>query len=138
MESPNLLAVLAGAVSAMIIGALWYGPLFGARWMRLIGTTEEEIRASMNPLKTYGLTFMAFIIVAYVLGHVVLAFEAAFGMVGVAAGLQAGFWCWLGFVLAIGWQAVAYEDKPLLLYLINMGYNLACLLVMGAILGVWG
>lgn len=138
MESPNLLAVLAGAVSAMIIGALWYGPLFGSLWMRLIGTTEEAIRETMNPLKTYGLTFVAFLVVAYVLGHIVLAFEAAFAMQGVSAGLQAGFWCWLGFVLAIGWQAVAYEDKPLALYAINMGYNLLCLLAIGAILGLWG
>ena len=138
METPNLLAVLLGGVAAMVIGALYYGPLFGKAWMRLMNTTEEEIQATMNPLKTYGLTFIAFLVVAYVLGHIVQAYAAAFGLSGLMAGLQAGFWCWLGFVAAIRWQAVAYEDEPLALYGLNLGYNLLCFLAIGALHGWLG
>ena len=83
-------------------------------------------------------TFIAFLVVAYVLGHIVQAYEAAFNLSGLMAGLQAGFWCWLGFVAAIRWQAVAYEDEPLALYGLNLGYNLLCLLAIGALHGWLG
>ena len=39
----NWIAVLIGAVVNMMIGAMWYGPLFGERWMEENGFTMEKI-----------------------------------------------------------------------------------------------
>ena len=33
----NWLAIVAGMVANMVVGALWYGPLFGKRWMKELG-----------------------------------------------------------------------------------------------------
>jgi hypothetical protein len=53
-------------------------------------------------------------------------------------GLFAAFLCWLGFVAFTSINSVTYEHKPVKLYLINTGYQLVSMLIMGAILAVWG
>lgn len=137
MFQPNLVAILAAGLLPMLLGSLWYGPLFGKMWMNLIGKTEEEIRANMKPVKMYVVTFIMALIMAYVLSYAIEGFVAVFGKTGLLAGAQVGFWLWLGLVLTAGYQAVAFEDKNLRLFIINMAYNLVTLLAMGALLGVW-
>ena len=51
MYEVNLLAVLVAGIVPMIVGFLWYGPLFSKRWLALMETTEEEIRKNFNPLE---------------------------------------------------------------------------------------
>jgi len=137
MENPNMWAVLGASLLPMIIGSLWYGPLFGRLWMRLIEITEDEIKASFNPLKSYGVTYIGAFLTAYVLAHILQAYAGAFDVSGTGAGVEGAFWVWLGFVLTIGWQAVAFENKKISVYALNMAYNLITLLLMGAVLGTW-
>ena len=42
----NWIAVVIGSVFNMILGALWYGPLFGKLWLRLIDKKREEMQGS--------------------------------------------------------------------------------------------
>lgn len=137
MEQPNFLAVFVAGVIPMVFGFLWYGPLFGNMWMRLVETTEEEIRETLNPLKTYGVTFVLAVVMAYVLARIVLALQGAYEISGLMAGLQGGFWCWLGFVVVTKWQNVAFSDEKISVYALNMAFNLVSLLAMGALLGIW-
>ena len=137
MYTPNLLALLVAGILPMVIGSLWYGPLFGKMWMKLMGKTEEEIREGLSPIKMYVVPFIASLVMAFVLAHILEAFAKAYEATGLVAGAQAGFWIWVGFVLTVGYQAVAYEDKKLRLFGLNMAYNLLSLLAMGALLGVW-
>jgi hypothetical protein len=37
------LAVVVAAIVSMVIGGLWYGPLFGKMWVELSGMTEEKV-----------------------------------------------------------------------------------------------
>ncbi|MDO8488446.1 MAG: DUF1761 family protein [bacterium] len=37
MVPVNYLAILAAAVLSMVLGFLWFGPLFGQTWMKLMG-----------------------------------------------------------------------------------------------------
>jgi hypothetical protein len=39
MITINYLAVIAAAIAAVGVGVLWYGPLFGKEWMKLMGYT---------------------------------------------------------------------------------------------------
>jgi hypothetical protein len=137
MYQPNLLAVLVAGVIPMVIGSGWYGPVFGRMWMNLIGKTEEEIRSSVSPIKMYVVTFIMSLVTAFVLAHILQAFADAYGVTGLWAGVQGAFWMWLGFVVTVGYQSVAFEDKKLRLFALNMGYNLVSFLAMGALLGVW-
>ncbi len=137
MYSPDYLAILVAGFIPMIIGALWYGPLFGQKWMAMMGKTEEELKEGFNPLKSYGVTFLMSLFMALVLAHVLQAWDEAYTVTGWAAGMQGGFFSWLGFVVTVGWQNVSFEGQKMGVYLLNMAYNLVALLAMGALLGVW-
>lgn len=39
MVPVNYLAILVAAVLSMVLGFLWYGPLFGKEWTKLMGVT---------------------------------------------------------------------------------------------------
>ncbi len=60
------------------------------------------------------------------------------GAVTVPQGLAVAFFNWLGFVAVVTIATVTYERKPFRLFLLNNAYLLLSLLVMGAILAVWG
>ncbi|MDA1028382.1 MAG: DUF1761 domain-containing protein [Bacteroidetes bacterium] len=138
MDAPvNYLAILVAGLIPMILGSIWYGPLFGKKWMELEGKTEEELKAGFNPLKSYGVTFLFALLMAYVQLHVLDAFFFKNGLTGAMAGVQGGFWIWLGFVVTIGWQQVAFSGQNIVLWLINSLYNLTALIAMGAVLSVW-
>jgi len=134
---PNFLAVLIAGLLPMLIGSLWYGPVFGKKWLEMVGKTEEEIKENFNPMKAYVFSFVMSLIMAYVLAHILEAWNAAYAMTGMWYGMQGAFWAWLGFALTIGYQHVAWNDQKLGLYFLNMAYNLVCLLAMGALLGMW-
>ena len=136
-SSINLLAVLVAGFIPMLLGSIWYGPLFGKKWMDLIGKTEEDLKADFNPMKSYGVTFVFALVMAYVLAHVLNSFGDAYGQTGAFAGIEAGFGLWLGFVLTVSWQQVAFSGQKLMLWVLNVLYNLVALICMGALLGVW-
>lgn len=135
----NYIAVIVAAVAAVVLGFLWYGPLFGKRWMELSGHTRESIDAQTQQgmAGTYVLMVISTLIMSYVLAH---AFEFAstyLGSYGLFAGLAAGFWNWLGFVMPISLGSVLWDRKPWSLWFITAGYYLVALLIMGVILALW-
>lgn len=130
----NFLAVLVAAIAAHIVGFLWYGPLFGKKWMQLTNLTEKDKEKS----KQKG---MAKVIVGSFLGTLVMAGVLAFlvGLAGVTVtnGLMLGFLTWLGFLATSQMGMVFWENKPWALYALQTGHYLISLLLMGAILGAW-
>lgn len=134
----NYLAVVAAAAASMVIGMAWYGFLFGQRWVRLMGWTPEEIEAAKaKGRKSYALAALGSLVMAYVLTHSLVFASAYLDAAGVQAGLMAGFWNWLGFVAPVTLGAVLWEGKPWKLWVLNNGYWLVSLLVMGVILALW-
>ena len=137
----NYLAVLAAAIGNMVLGFLWYGPLFGKAWSELMGwgnMTAEQIKEKQKSMTSgYVISFVGALLMAFVLSHT-LPFASAYTQTyGAAAGLMAGFWSWLGFVVPVSIGSVVWDGKPWKLWFINAGYYLAALLGMGAILALW-
>jgi hypothetical protein len=131
----NYLAVLVCGVVHQVLGALWYSPLlFGRPWLKAVGKTEEEIKAQGPPNWVgYLVSFAGALIMAFVLAHVLEAFQAS----SVTAGLQGGFWVWLGFVIMGGLGSVLFEGRRFSLFAMYNAYVLVSLLLMGVILTVW-
>ncbi len=69
MHEVNLLAVLVAGIVPMIVGFLWYGQLFGKRWLELMETTAEEIQKNFNPWKTHGASFVLALVTAFILAQ---------------------------------------------------------------------
>ncbi len=132
MHQVNLLAVLVAGIVPMIIGALWYGPLFGKRWMALMEATEEELSEGFNPLKTHGVGFLLSLVTAYVLAQL-LAEYAGGAMVGVHVALLA----LIAFVLPVSHQSVAYEGRKAGLAWLNILYNGVALVAQAVVIASW-
>lgn len=127
----NWLAALVTTLSYMVVGALWYGPLFQKPWMRLSGMTEESVKTGA------GKAYAMMLIVAFVSVMVLAMLVKTLGAETFVDGMMVGFWIWLGFQATVMLNAVIFEKKPFPLYLLNAGYNLVAILIAGGILAVW-
>ncbi len=134
----NLWSVLAAAVATMILGFLWYSPLLFAKpWTLAMGYDPND-KAKMEEMrkgagKLYGITFIASLISAFVLGKVIEITTVN----SIFYGMKIGFAVWLGFVTTVQLTSTLFKKRPIKLYLIDTGYQLVCYLVMGAILARW-
>ncbi|WP_346858041.1 DUF1761 domain-containing protein [uncultured Draconibacterium sp.] len=134
----NYFAVIAGAILSMIIGAIWYGPVFGKKWMEIIGVdpADEEARKKMQ--KTAGPLYLAqFLLTLFqvlVLAHLI----ADTSRVG---GLERALWIWAAFVIPTMAGAVMWTNQNSTLkwsrFLIQGGYQLVIFTVFGLLLQFW-
>jgi len=133
----NYWAILVAAASNIIIGNLWYGPLFGKAWMQMSG-----IAMNANTDKAKMARSIIFMIIGAFLMNFVLANDIIFSNTflnigGASGGMQSALWLWLGFVAPVSIGIVIWENKPWKLWFLNAGYYLFVLLVAGAIIGTW-
>ncbi len=122
----NALAVLAAAVATMVVGAIWYGPLFGKAWMKARGYTAEKLEGMKQGMgKAYGISFVCYLVMGVVMSLLI----AATGWRGVAGGIHTGLLCWLGFAATIGLTAHLFSDRKPAAYLLDTGYQLVYMVV---------
>ena len=131
----NYLAVIVAAVVHFMLGGIWYGLLFGNKFIELIGWTpaQLEVIGSQNHAKEYLVAFITSLLLVYILAH----FIQYTGAKGIGGGMQTGFWLWLGFVATTQLATVVFEQRRLGLYLLNVSYQLVACLLCGAILAAW-
>ena len=145
MEVPiNYLAVLVSAVAAIVLGMLWYGPLFGKAWIKEVGHTPEDMqRAKTDPaaksamMRSYALMSLTALVMAFVFAHALAFANDYLGASGPVAGLTGAFWNWLGFVVPPTLAMVLWENRSWKYFFITSGYYLASLAIMGVILTLW-
>ena len=128
----NWLAVGVSALSAFMIGGLWYGPLFGKAWQSLSGLSDADIQSG-HPSKIYGGAFVLNVIAAFGMGMVLQLHPSP----DLASGFNVGLLIGLAFVATTFGINYLFAQKPLRLYLIDAGYMVVLMTVMGSILGVW-
>lgn len=76
----NYLAVLLTAIVRMIVGILWYGPIFGKQWKKLMGFTDESMKVmKMKPMQATAGGFVTALIMAYVLAYDSFVWSGFFG-----------------------------------------------------------
>ena len=131
----NWLAIIVAAIAAFAIGALWYSPaLFGRQWMAAHGHTPEKLAAMQSSMgKTYAYSFMTYVIMAMVIALLV----GLTGAGSAAQGIVLAVLAWLGFGFTIGLNTNLYSDKPAAAFMIDAGYQLIHVIIMGAIIGAW-
>lgn len=130
----NYLAVLACAVIAMTVSYFWYSPfLLGKMWLDSMEKTEEEIRKDFKPFKTYSISFLGYLVIAYSLARIMIYVNAT----TVTEGMRIGFLCWFGFTLTTMTINAMLEGKSLRLVLVDGGYHLIVFLLFGIVLGAW-
>lgn len=128
-------AVITAAIAQMVLGSIWYGPLFGKLWRHLSGITEEETQKAKarGMAKAYAVATVGALITAYVLAHAAQYVNA----VSIGDAIELGFWIWLGFVAPMMLGIVLWEGKPVKLYAVNAGYQLFALIISSLVLILW-
>ncbi|MBU2101621.1 DUF1761 domain-containing protein [Patescibacteria group bacterium] len=131
----DLIAVIVAGVASMGFGMLWYGPLFGKKWSRLMGFDADKVEEmkKRGMIKISSIAFITELITAYVLSYLI-ALTGSYALPVLASLI---FWLWIGFSVPILIGATLWEGKPFMLFLINATLHLASLSIMGLIIVYW-
>ena len=123
------LSVLAAAVAGMLMGAIWYGKLFAASWMRAVGMSQEDIEGGSNTPMI--LAALAALLTAGAMRRIFAVTDVS----GVWEGLYNG--ACFGLFIAAPWVIVhyAFSQRPRPLWWIDAGHTAATIAIMGAVLG---
>ena len=127
MSDFALWPVLAGAAAFFVVGALWYGVIFGKAWQRAAGMSDEAVQSG-NMAVIFGLTFLFEVLIAMVLWHLIARTNPAPHVVmmmslGFAGGIM---------IPAIGINYL-YLRKTLTHFLIDAGHFLVGMAAMGGV-----
>jgi len=160
MDFLNFSAIIVAAVSALIVGFIWYNPkVFGTAWMNAAGMTDEQIKGG-NMLKIFSLALVFAFLLAMALPPMVIHQMGALSMLGGDAtgalpsyaafmsdygdayrtfkhGAFHGFFAGLFVALPIIGTNALFERKSAKYIFINAGYWIVTLCIMGAIICGW-
>jgi hypothetical protein len=134
----NYWAIIVGAVAAMVVGSIWYGPLFGKAWTRIIGATDmdlqkrKEMQKKAMPL--YLVQFVLTVFQVLVLAHLIADTQ-------IVSGLERALWIWAAFVVptiagTAMWNNNSAKTKWAQ-FLIQSGYQLVMFIIFGLLLMYW-
>ncbi|HVN93472.1 MAG TPA: DUF1761 domain-containing protein [Terracidiphilus sp.] len=130
LSTLNYWAVFAAALSAFLIGGLWYSPLLFLRvWARANGFSADPPKAGP---KVFALAFLFSLVMAFNLAMFLNDAKTTAAW-GATAGFLAGFG-WAAMSIAI---VALFERRPASYAIINGGYVTVALTLMGLILGAW-
>lgn len=139
MVEVNYIAVLLAALSAMVVGAVWYTPaVFGKAWMRLAKIKPNQEINGMQMARLYGVAFVVALVTAYVLAHVAYLSNQFFGSTFMQDALTTGFWLWLGFTAARLLMHDMFEGRPGKLTFLNVAHEFVTVMAMALIIGAIG
>lgn len=156
----NILAIVVAAVSALVVGFIWYNPkVFGTAWMKAADMTEEKMKGA-NMLKVFGLSLLFAFFIAFTLRFLVIHQSGVFSLIegdvdnalpsyaafmadygdafrtfkhGAFHGLITG----ITMAMAIIGTNALYERKSAKYIFINSGYWIVVMMIMGGIIGAW-
>jgi hypothetical protein len=142
----NLLAVFVASLLSFVIGAIWFGPkTFYPVWMKALDREVPTERVKMTGGETllmFGGTYLGALIQ-------VATLELIVGGMRVLQPVDLGAGAVIGFVFSVGLGAFASLShrmfshpnfkvyKSLKVWLIEVGQDVVCLTLAGAILGIW-
>ncbi|WP_142784507.1 DUF1761 domain-containing protein [Changchengzhania lutea] len=160
MDFLNPIAILVAAISALVVGFIWYNPkVFGTAWMQAAGMTDEQIKGG-NMIKIFGLALLFAFMLAITLPSLVIHQMGAFSLIGGDASLALpsydafmndysdafrtfkhgvfhGVMAGIFIALPILGTNALFERKSAKYIFINSGYWIVTLGIMGGIICGW-
>lgn len=130
----NVWSVVVAALSGIVLGTLWYGPLFQKPWMKYVGLTKESMKSmAMTPLQAVAGGFVTAVLTAYVFAWL----AQALGLTTAGDALGMAFWTWVGFAVPLSASGWLWEGKSYKLSLIYAGYYLVSWSAAALIVTLW-
>ncbi|HTV70817.1 MAG TPA: DUF1761 domain-containing protein [Rhizobiaceae bacterium] len=129
----NYLAILVAAIAAFAFGAAYYNVL-SKPWIKATGVDMTKPGKPLAPMLVN--SFVCLLIMAFVLAYLIGYFGP--GNVTFSTGIVSAFFVWLGFIATTTAVNQRYEGFGWDLTLIDVAHWLGVMLIMGAIIGLWG
>ncbi|MBS3903179.1 MAG: DUF1761 domain-containing protein [Anaplasmataceae bacterium] len=136
MLGTDYLAIGVSAVLAMVVGYVWYGPLFGNKWLEVIGATtmdmekRKEMQKAAGPL--YVVQFILTIFQVWVLAMIINVWTNV-------SGLEIALWVWAAFIIPIVAGGAMWNNDSKKVawtrFLLQAGYQLVIFVIFGFVLG---
>src|SRR3989338_8243854 len=134
----NYWAVLVCGVLAMVLGGVWYGPMFGKKWMEIVCADKMDIERRKEMMKgvwkLYLTQFILTLFQVYVLAYYIAGWKEA-------SGLENSLWIWAAFIMPTVAGASMWNNDSAKIswarFLIQGGYPLVLFVMFGLILGAW-
>ncbi|MCR6642047.1 MAG: DUF1761 domain-containing protein [Sporocytophaga sp.] len=125
------LIVFVAALSAFMIGGLWYSPIMFLNIWSKASANDPKSEEGRHPVRVFGLSFLFSLIAAISL----------FNFLGPQPSLQEAIKtslligiCFVATSFGINYQ---FSHKSMILWLIDAGYHCVQFLTMGLIFGLW-
>lgn len=145
MPEFNFIAIIVAALIPNILGAIYFGPVFGKPWMASLGYTKADFEGRNEPL-IYGTALVMSFIIAFFLkfilemghknvndaGELIFAGTHTFGH-----GAFHGSMIALAFAVPVIICLGLFQKSTGKNILLNAGFWWLCFAVMGGILDVW-
>lgn len=132
----NYWAVLVVTIVSMGLGALWYSPvMFLKRWARLarVDMDKEGTPVAIPMMVAFVVTFLTAWVLA---GSVAIAWHFYGGGFFTSA-IVTAVTLWAGFTASRFITHDIFEGRPSQLTVLNIGFELATMLVMAIVIGLW-
>ena len=134
----NYLAVLVSAVLSMVIGGIWYGPLFGKLWFKVVGADASDLEARKEMQKKAGplylIQFVLSLFQVFVLAVIINVFTNM-------SALETALWMYAGFIVPMVAAGAMWNNDSKEVswtrFWIQAGYQLILFIMFGLILGFW-
>lgn len=130
-DQVNWVAVIGAAIVAFAINAIWYGPLFGARWARLIGV-DPNVPGGMPLGPILAVNFVMNALGATALAVLVTPFAR-----DVTTAVFVAVLVWVASGLLLKLNDLTFARRPAGLFYIDSIGHLVSLVVMAAIVSVF-
>jgi hypothetical protein len=126
----NLVAVLVTTVAMFVVGAVWYGVVFGKLWGQIHGFDKLSKKKQKEMQSQMTLPYVGQLIVTFATAWMLAYFMDQ--LPGLSIWTLA-FWIWVGFMMPTQYGVLAFggspEGKATVKFLISAAGSLACVLV---------
>lgn len=129
----NWLHILVAAIAYFLLGAIWYSPLFGKRWIAYQKIDMNDPEAKKGAATIMFFSFIIMFLTTIGLAVLVYRLELEEAMSGIKLGLFTG----LLFSAAAISISYLYVKKPLGLHLIDGLYHVLGQVIAAVILCIW-
>ena len=131
----DYLGILACGVASMILGFVWFGPLFGKKWLQVVGASGPDAERRKEMQKGMGKLYVTAFVLALLQAYVLSLFIAG---VGLSIALKATALLWAGLVLPVVAGASMWNNDSAKIswtrFLIQAPYYLILMLIFSFIL----
>lgn len=124
--SLDWVAIVAYVAISLVLGWIWYGPLFGTAWLEAMGLSKEDVTPSPTP-------FIVAVIAGILTGGGMDWLVTSLAIDTVAGGICIGLLVGFGFIAASSISDGEFAKVSRQLHYINGGYRVV-LSVIGGIL----